>query len=64
MPRKSAPQRKPASRSAKPKRQPKKGERDREAQYARFLGMAEEIGASKDPKDFDRAFKRAAGKPK
>lgn len=28
------------------------------AQHKRFLEMAEEIGASKNPKDFERAFKR------
>lgn len=30
------------------------------AQHKRFLEMAEEIGASKDPKDFEKAFKRVA----
>jgi hypothetical protein len=56
MPRKSAPKRKPPSRSAKSKATPK-GAGEKEAQYARFLETADDIGASKDPKDFDRAFK-------
>jgi hypothetical protein len=51
------PKRKPPSRSAKSKAKPK-GAGDKEAQYARFLQMAEEIGASKDAKDFEKAFKR------
>ncbi len=49
--------RKPPSRSAKSKAT-QKGAGEKEAQYARFLEMAEERGTSKDPKDFDRAFKR------
>jgi hypothetical protein len=56
MPRKFAPKR-PPKRSAKSKATPK-GAGEKEAQYARFLEMAEELGTSKDPKDFDRAFKR------
>ena len=49
--------RKPPSRSAKSKAK-QKGAGEKEAQYARFLEMAEELGTSKDPKDFERAFKR------
>jgi len=30
------------------------------AQHKRFLEAAREAGASKDPKDFDKAFKRVA----
>ncbi|MBV8800421.1 MAG: hypothetical protein JO208_11520 [Alphaproteobacteria bacterium] len=61
MPRKSASKRKPPSRSAKSKAVPK-GAGDKEAQYARFLEAAREAEASKDPKDFDRAFKRVTSK--
>ena len=55
--------RKLPSRSAKPKRQPKQGERDLEAQYARFLEAAREAGVSDDPKAFDNAVKRVTSKP-
>src|SRR6059058_1727930 len=41
------------------KRKKRKAPKDTPAkQYARFLEMAEELGTSKDPKDFDKAFKR------
>ena len=59
MPRKSAPKRKPPSRSAKSKAPPKPGARNLETEYARFLEATRE-GASKDPKDFDKAFKPVA----
>jgi hypothetical protein len=32
--------------------------------HKRFVEMAREVGASDDPKAFDRAFKRVVGKPK
>ncbi|MGB9368129.1 MAG: hypothetical protein WCE79_19155 [Xanthobacteraceae bacterium] len=32
--------------------------------HKRFVDMAREVGASDDPKDFDRAFKKVVGKPK
>jgi hypothetical protein len=50
MPRKSAPKRKPPSRSAKSKAPQKKGGRDLESEYARFLETAREAGGSDDPK--------------
>jgi hypothetical protein len=62
MPRKSAPKRKPPSRSAKSKATPK-GAGEREAQYARFLEAAKEAEASTEPKDFEKAFKRITSKP-
>jgi hypothetical protein len=46
----------PVKRKAAPKR--KRAKDTAAKQYARFLEMAEERGTSKDPKDFDRAFKR------
>jgi hypothetical protein len=44
--------------SAAPKRKRRKD--TPAAQHKRFLKMAEEIGASKDPKDFERAFRKVA----
>ena len=32
--------------------------------HKRFVDMAREVGASDDPKDFDKAFKKVVGKPK
>jgi hypothetical protein len=32
--------------------------------HKRFVAMAREVGASDKPKDFDRAFKKAVGKPR
>jgi len=32
--------------------------------HKRFLDMARQVGASDDPKDFDRAFKKVAGRKK
>jgi hypothetical protein len=29
--------------------------------HQRFIDMAHEVGASEDPKDFDKAFKRVTG---
>jgi hypothetical protein len=40
---------------AKPKRLPKLSDAER---HKRFLETAREVGASEDPKDFDRAFDR------
>ncbi len=51
----------PAKRKAAPKR--KRAKETPAQQYARFLEMAEELGTSKDPKDFDKAFKRVTSKP-
>ena len=31
--------------------------------HKRFVDMAREIGASEDPKDFEKAFKKVASKP-
>ncbi len=62
MPRKSAPKRKPPSRSAKSKAKLKQGRRDLDTEYARFLEAARDSEASTDPKDFDKAFKRVTGK--
>jgi hypothetical protein len=62
MPRKSAPKRKPPSRSAKSKAKPNQGGRDREAQYASFLEAARRAEASADPQDFDKATKRGTDK--
>jgi hypothetical protein len=31
--------------------------------HKRFVAMAREVGASDDPKDFDKAFKIVAGHP-
>ena len=45
--------------AAKPK--PKLTDADR---HKRFVDMAREVGASDDPKAFDKAFKKVVGKPK
>ncbi|HEX3943677.1 MAG TPA: hypothetical protein VHW69_06280 [Rhizomicrobium sp.] len=63
MARKSAPMRKPPSRSAKSKAKPKQGGRDREAEYAHFLEAAREAEASTGPKDFEKALKPVTTKP-
>jgi hypothetical protein len=47
-------QRKPAS---KPASKPKLTDAER---HKRFVAMAHEVGASDDPKDFDKAFKKVA----
>lgn len=64
MPRKSVPKRKPPSRSAKSKAPPKAGERDREAQYARFLEAAREAEASADRENFNKAFRKVSSSSK
>ena len=45
------------------KRKPKVKLTDLE-RHRRFVEMAREVGASDDPKAFDRAFKKVAVKPK
>jgi hypothetical protein len=52
MPRKSAPKRKPPSRSAKSKAPPKQGGRNLETEYAGFLQTARAAEASSDRKPF------------
>jgi hypothetical protein len=47
--------------AAKSKPKPKLTDAER---HKRFIAMAREVGASDDPKDFDRAFRKVAGKPK
>lgn len=47
--------------AAKSKAKPKLTDADR---HKRFVDMAREVGASNDPKAFDRAFKKVVGKPK
>jgi hypothetical protein len=43
----------------KPARKPQKKRSDSDPeQYKRFREMGDEIGASKDPKDFEKAFKK------
>ena len=49
MPRKSAPKR--------------KGAQDDPEQAKRFMETAKAIGASEDPKDFDRVFKKVTKRP-
>ena len=44
------------------KRPPKPRPTDAE-RLARFKEMAREVGASEDPKDFDKAFGRVTGTP-
>jgi hypothetical protein len=39
------------------KKNPKLSDEER---HERFVEMAREVGASEDPKDFDKAFKRVA----
>ena len=46
-----------------PKRNPKKKLTDAE-RLARFKDMGKEIGASENPKDFEKAFKRVTAPPK
>lgn len=46
---------------AKSKPKPKLTDADR---HKRFVDMAREVGASDDPKAFDRALKKVVGKPK
>ena len=46
--------------ASKPKPKPKSKLTDAE-RHRRFVAMAREVGASNDPKDFDRAFKQVAG---
>jgi hypothetical protein len=58
MPRKSAPKRKPPSRSAKSKAPPKPGMRNLEKEYARFLETSRNAGTSEEPKDFDKSPRR------
>jgi hypothetical protein len=45
----------------KPKRRPKLTDPER---HARFVEMAREVGASENPKAFDRAFESVAQPPK
>lgn len=44
---------------AKSKTKPKLTDAER---HKRFVAMAREVGASDDPKDFDRAFEKVANK--
>jgi hypothetical protein len=53
----------PPSRSAKSKA-PRKGEGEKEAQYARFLAATREAGVSDDPNAFDKALKKIISAPK
>jgi hypothetical protein len=49
--------------TTKPKsKRPPPGHADPE-QYQRFLDVAKQVGASDDPKDFDKAFKKVVGVP-
>lgn len=48
------------AKKAKRKSKPKLTDAER---HARFKKMAREVGASDDPKDFDRAFKKVSSKP-
>ena len=46
---------------SKPKAKPKLSDAER---HKRFVETAKEVGASEDPKDFDKAFKKiTASKP-
>lgn len=45
---------------AKPKPKPKLTDAER---HARFVDMAHEVGASEDPKDFDKAFAAVTAPP-
>ncbi len=45
----------------KPARKPKLTDAER---HKRFLKMAREVGASDDPKDFERAFKKVVASKK
>lgn len=42
----------------------KRTKQDDPKQSKRFIETAEAMGASKDPKDFDKAFKKVTGKRK
>ena len=46
---------------AKPQPKPKLTDAER---HARFVEMAREVGASEDPKDFDKAFKAVTPRPR
>ena len=37
---------------------------ERSKRHNRFAGMAREVGASDDPKAFDKAFKKVVAEPK
>jgi hypothetical protein len=43
--------------SRRPARKPKLTDAER---HKRFVEMARQVGASEDPKDFDKAFKKVA----
>lgn len=43
----------------KPQSKPKLTDAER---HKRFIEMAREVGASDDPKDFEKAFKKVAGR--
>jgi hypothetical protein len=47
--------------AAKSKAKPKLTDADR---HKRFVAMAREVGASDDPKDFEKAFKKVTSAPK
>ena len=49
------------TKAAKPKPKPLPKLTDAE-RHARFLAMAKEVGASEDPKDFDKAFEKVTAK--
>jgi hypothetical protein len=40
---------------------PKKAQLSDAEQYERFLDAAKKVGASNDPEDFDKAFKKVVG---
>lgn len=44
----------------KPKAKPKLTDAER---HKRFVAMARQVGASDDPKAFDKAFRKVAAKP-
>jgi hypothetical protein len=50
----------PKSSPPKPKATPKLTDEER---YKRFLDAAKEVGASEDPKDFERAFHAVTRRP-
>ena len=43
---------------------PKKPALTQRERLERFMDMAKEVGASEDPKDFDKAFKKASSSGK
>jgi hypothetical protein len=47
--------------TSKSKKPPKLTDAER---HARFVEMAKEVGASEDPKDFERAFEKVTTAPK